>query len=218
MILCFSGGLDSLAAYHFLEEPSTVYFACSEVADKEIFAIKKLAPNTIIDYSLNFRGKSLGINAYIPYRNLLFALRAADYSSSIVIAGIKDDNVPDKTPDAFSAMSLVMDMLGKTKIKVSSPFWEWTKEDIVKYLLMYDNGREIGISTSCYHPTKNFCGECPSCFRKACACWSFGIDLKFKNVTLAQVYLQRAREQQYSPERNESIIRYVTGNWMQVWK
>jgi len=210
-ILCFSGGLDSLAAYYYLDKPKTIYFSCSEYSAKEISVIKKLVPETIIDKSLDFTGTAIGETAYIPYRNLFFALRAANYGDEIIIAGIKDDKVSDKNPDAFYLMTMVMNRLDPDKaVVVTSPFWNWTKEDIVRFLLSQPNGRSlIETSTSCYHSTKTYCGACPSCFRKACSLWKSGIHLKWHNKKMMLNYLNRAKKGQYIPERNESIIKFV---------
>ena len=211
-ILCFSGGLDSLAAYYYLGRPRTVYFDYGGgYCKKELTAVKSLVPDTIIDKSLELYKDAIGPNAYIPYRNLLFALRAAKYGHNIIIAGIKDDVVADKSPHAFNVMTIAMQQLDTREVTVTSPFWEFTKEDIVKYLLAIPNGiAKIMQSTSCYHPTMNFCGKCPSCFRKACAVKAFGIELNFTNVDMVREYLQRAREGKYILERNNSIIRYAT--------
>ena len=209
-ILCFSGGLDSLAAYYYLEQPKTVYFACTEYDDKEIQAIKSLVPETIIDYSLNFTNEAKGQNAYVPYRNLYFALRAARYGETIVIAGIKDDVVSDKNPEAFNSMEQIMNALDSKEVEIMSPFWNWSKIDIVNYLLNLPNGGDlIEKSTSCYHPTEHYCGACPSCFRKACALWNVGIELKWNNPEMLRDYLVRATKGQYTPERNKSIIKFV---------
>lgn len=211
MILGFSGGLDSLAAYYYLGRPKTVYFRCSEYSNKEAEVVRKLVPKTIIDTSMDLTGAATGVNAYIPYRNLLFALRAANYGTEIIIAGIKDDKVSDKSPEAFDLMTTVMNHLDPDgHISVTSPFWDWTKEDIVRFLLIQPSGRAlIETSTSCYHPTKTYCGACPSCFRKACALWKSGNHLKWHNKEMMLDYLNRAKKGQYIPERNESIIKFV---------
>lgn len=210
-ILCFSGGLDSLAAYYFLGCPKTVYFDYGGYCDKELTTVRKLVPETVIDKSLDLFKDSIGPNAYIPYRNLLFALRAAKYGNRVIIAGIKDDMVSDKSPHAFQVMTNAMQYLDTVPVSVSSPFWEFTKEDIVEYLLSLPNGKDMIMqSTSCYHPTENFCGSCPSCFRKACALKAFGIELNFTNTNRVKDYLKRAKAGKYIPERNASIIKYAT--------
>lgn len=209
-ILCFSGGLDSLAAYYFLGKPKTVYFDYGGYCDKEIAVVKKLVPETIIDKSLDLYRDSSGESNYIPYRNLLFALRAAKYGNEIIIAGISGDDVSDKSPHAFQVMSIAMNQLDSTFVTVDSPFWHHTKEDIVKILLDLPNGEElIKASTSCYHPTQLYCGQCQSCFRKACALFHFGIHLGWDNKSMLLNYLRKAKTGYYTPERNESIIKFA---------
>ncbi len=212
-ILCLSGGLDSLIAYYWLNEPATIFFDTGGYADAEKEIVLKIAPNTIIDKSLNFEDISVDKNAFIPNRNLLFAARASQYANEVVIAGVKDDLVGDKNPKAFEAMTEVLRTLNNNnEYNVISPFWGFSKVEVVEWFLKnVDNAKElIELSLSCYSPIDGQeCMSCPSCFRKWNALWENGIKKDFKNVKLMEEYLQKAKADHYIPARNKSILKCV---------
>lgn len=212
MILLFSGGIDSYIAWYFLNKPPTVYFDLkTPYSQKEIKVIKELIPNTIIDTSLDLDNRQIGENAYIPFRNLYLAMLAVKYSRNIIIAGIKGDNVSDKNESIFEEFSQLLSKLEKKEIYVMSPFWSMTKEQIIGWYLNHYGNAEILLKTiSCYsEKDTNYCGMCPSCFRKWCALRTNGIKLGFYNQALMREYLIKAQAGYYIPERNESIIKHV---------
>ena len=215
MILLFSGGIDSYIAWHYLKHPQTVYFNLkTPYSDKEIKVIKELIPSTIIDNSLNLSDRQIGMNAYIPFRNLYLAMLANKYGDDIIIAGVKDDDVSDKNEPIFEQFSCLLSKLENRTISVRSPFWNSTKEDIVKWFLekFPDKEKQLLRTVSCYSEEDTlYCGYCPSCFRKWCALKSNGIDIPFYNVKLMIDYEQKARTGHYIRERNELIIKLVEG-------
>ncbi len=211
MVLLFSGGIDSFVAYHYLNKPQTVYFDLhTRYTEKEKIVVKKLIPSTIIDDSLNLQSREYGDKAYVPFRNLLLACQAVKYSDEVVIAGLKDDKVSDKNELAFQKFSTLLSELENRNIVIQSPFWKFTKEKVVKWYV--DNiGDDLLLKTiSCYSPgSENYCGACPSCFRKWCALRANGYDLKFHNDVLMQQYYADAVNNKYIKERCLSIIREV---------
>lgn len=213
-ILLFSGGIDSYIAWHYLKYPQTVYFDLkTPYSQKEIKVIKKLIPATMIDESLNLSERQVGKNAYIPFRNLYLAMLACKYSDTIVIAGLKDDSVSDKNELAFLKFSMLLSDLEQRQITVTSPFWQMTKEDIVKWFLYkFPPGASEYLynTVSCYsEEDTNYCGKCPSCFRKWCALRANGIDIDFYNKKLMLDYYEKALKGYYIPERNKLIIKLV---------
>ncbi len=217
-VLLFSGGVDSYLAWHWLGKPATVYFNTqNRYADRELAVVKDLIPQTVVDATLNFQSREIGDNAHIDFRNLHFALLAAHYSDDIVIVGIQDDVVEDKSELVFAKFSILMSEMMRRPIKVWSPFWEVSKEEIVRwYLSACDGGREEGIrnllrTISCYSPLcgTNYCGACRSCFRKWVAFVNNGIPLAFGNDDLIVEYEHRAIRGQYTSKRNDSILRAV---------
>lgn len=211
MILCFSGGIDSFVAYHYLKEPPTIYFDIgSPYAQKEINNVMKIAPNTIIDRTFPFLGEddTEDDNAYIPYRNLFFAMRASYYDPHVVIAGVKDDQVSDKNERVFREFSCMLSSLEGKEIRVTSPFWDLTKADVVRWFIENMAHPHAILSTvSCYsEEDTTYCGRCRCCFRKWNALVLNGFEVAFHNKEMAIGYKEAALSDKYIPERNEGIL------------
>lgn len=211
MILLFSGGLDSYIAWHYLNYPQTVYFDLkTPYSKKEIKIVQRLIPSTVIDDSLNLKERQTGENAYVPFRNLYLAMLAYRYSDDIVIAGLKDDYVSDKNELAFLQFSMLLSKLENTKITVMSPFWQMTKEDIVKWYIDHFPKENLLETVSCYsEEDTNYCGKCPSCFRKWCALKVNGFEIDFYNKKLMDLYLKKAIRGVYDEKRNQLIIKLL---------
>ena len=215
MILLFSGGIDSFVAYHYLNKPETIYFYLrSRYSEKEIGVIEELVPNTIIDYSLDFSTREYGDKAYIPFRNLILACQAVKYDDHVVIAGLADDKVSDKNESIFKEFSDLLTKLEGRPITVTSPFWNMTKSNVVKWFIEnYPEERELLTQTvSCYdeNPFIRQCWKCPACFRKWSALRINGFTPPFYNRELLQTYLKAAERGEYIPQRNAEIIKVVT--------
>lgn len=213
MILLFSGGIDSFVAYHYLNKPKTIYFDLqTPYSNREKKVVLELIPETIIDCALSLNNRQIGNKAYIPFRNLYLAMLACKYADKIVIAGLKDDAVSDKNKPIFREFSKLLSKMENREIEVLSPFWHFTKEQVVKWYLDNGNSEEELLKTiSCYDDEEetNYCGKCPSCFRKWNALRSAGIDISFWNDELMDKYYQSAMENKYIPSRNLSIIREI---------
>ena len=188
-VLCFSGGVDSVIAWHYLEYPQPIYIKFwHKYQQKEMVSIRKLE-----DYISRLKVKrvdglslgkfEVGENAYIPQRNFHVALIASHYGDKIYIVGIKGDNVPDKTPQAFDIMGHAMNFIKKEDepmISIDSPFWKMTKPEIIKWFIdEYKPAYATKVlkkSVSCYDDkTIGSCGQCPACFRKWIALESAGL-------------------------------------------
>ena len=216
-VLCFSGGVDSFIAAHFLKRehgitPAKVYFDLgTPYSEKEKKVVSELFHDTIIDKSLFVGDRQREPNAYIPYRNLYIAMLACNYSHDIVIAGIKGDNVSDKTKAIFKWMSTLLSNLEGTEINIWSPFWSMGKSDIVRWYLNQKLSTEKLKSTvSCYSKDhRRYCGKCSSCFRKWTAFWVNGIKLTFNNQALMDEYEYKAGNNHYDESRNKDILKAV---------
>jgi 7-cyano-7-deazaguanine synthase len=212
-VLLFSGGVDSFCAYYYLNKPQTVYFDLrTRYSHKELKYIKNAFPNTIIDDSLDLRSREIGDKAYVPFRNLLIACQAAHYSDTIIIAGLKDDKVSDKNEEVFVEMSCLLSKMEGRQINVTSPFWQHTKAEVVRWYLEDFGGTPSDLvnTVSCYSATStSYCGQCPCCFRKWCALTTNGISMPFFNNELMDSYYQAAKAGAYVIERNQNIIEAV---------
>lgn len=222
VVLLVSGGMDSFIAYHYLQKDNydiTPLFIDykGRYTDKEFIVVNKLFPNVTLDQSINLGNSEIGDKAFIKNRNAYFALIASKYGKFICMAGLKDDNVGDKSPEAFIRMGSLLSEMNGEEYNVFSPFWQMTKEDILVWYLKHNlslnrEDRLKGFddlvkTTSCYHSTELFCGECPSCFRKYCVFLMCGISNlipPFTNKVLAKTYLQTVSL--YTEDRQKSIL------------
>jgi len=195
-VLCLSGGLDSTTAYFWLkyvspnDELKSVYVNLNtKYSQKETDVVTSLnAKISGLDIQFctgpdmsSFDADKTG---YVRFRNLYLAMLAAQFGTNIRIIGVKGDKVCDKSPEAFETMSTLLNAVSDIDrdgpVTISSPFWDLTKTDLVKFLLE-NLGKEKAIdvlktSSSCYDSIKTHCGHCPSCFRKWIALEAAGIE------------------------------------------
>jgi 7-cyano-7-deazaguanine synthase in queuosine biosynthesis len=215
-ILCYSGGLDSYIAYHYLKKPKCIYFHTKQAhSDKELEYVLANVADIIVDHSLDFSKEE---NIYVPHRNLLFASRASVHAEKVWIAGLADDCVEDKTSQAFTAMSEVLSAIGKTQVMVDSPFWGMTKTEICKWFIEFWSGdiktteaELLSNSISCYSGSVGPCGTCSSCYRKSCAMFNAGMgdEIKFKNTFMVLRYFKKAINGEYISSRNKDILQFT---------
>lgn len=214
MILLVSGGLDSFIASKYLEKhnnyPKHLYIDYrGKYTTKELAVCQDLYQNLQVDSSLDFRGMERGTKSFIKNRNAHFALVGSNYDKIIVMAGLLDDNVGDKSQEAFKKMGDLLSEINTGEYQVISPFWRKTKSDIIKWYLDNDFPiTDLLDTTSCYDPTELFCGKCPSCFRKWCAFNDNDISSHlpdFKNLPLVKKYTLTLSR--YTKERQESILK-----------
>jgi len=212
-ILLVSGGLDSYIAYKYLEENNCKLLPLfidykGLYTSKELKHAKELFPDLIIDNSLDLSGQELTPKAFIKNRNAYFVLVGSKYGHIIAMGGLKDDNVGDKSPLAFLKMQELLNEINPDIYKVFSPFWRMTKSEIIEWYIQSGNHIEVLLkTTSCYHPTELYCGECPSCFRKYCAFFDNGLGYLlpgFNNLALVKKYVETITF--YDSARQKSIL------------
>lgn len=218
MIVCFSGGLDSFIAWLYLGKPKAIFCKLgSKYEFKELNTVLKLRDiagiDLILDDSLRLGQFEQGENAYIPNRNLLIGAIASNYDDDICIAGVKGDDVEDKNPEAFRVMSNCLTKISKgRKIRIFSPFWNMSKEEIVAWYIDKNFPVEwLNISISCYNSTVlNQCGECPSCFRKAIALEYNGVEFvsacDLWKWTGIKGYIDRMKRGEYDKHRTRVTL------------
>jgi 7-cyano-7-deazaguanine synthase len=206
-VLLFSGGLDSLVAFHYLGRPLCVHVNLhGPYSNKEwdtVLKLKKILNLDLEAVDLGFDKQpfsKLSEDAFIPARNLLLATVGSWYGSKVCIGGIKGDNVEDNNPEAHKQMSGILSAQSRKTIEVFSPFWEMTKADIVAWYLEHVGDEELlHLSTSCYHPTEHQCGDCGSCFRKWVALKANGIEPRYLlSSRISETYLHRVRNGHYN--------------------
>jgi 7-cyano-7-deazaguanine synthase in queuosine biosynthesis len=208
-VLLMSGGIDSFIGYYLLGYPQPVYFNLNSKYSKvEINTVHKISDKVIIDNDLNFLGRLEDKDAHIPYRNLFFMLLGVTkYSDTVIICGVRDDNVSDKDSKIFRKMSDSLSYVAKRKIEIVSPFWNFTKADIcAKFANKFDK-RLLLQTYSCYSGKEIECGACPACFRKRVALFSINIFMPFNNDLLLSKY--EANMSNYDDQRQLNMKKYI---------
>lgn len=226
-VVLFSGGLDSMATIlclqHNEEQVSAIYVDLgTEYANREIEVCRRLADVMGFDLhvielrSLGALAGSADSGAFLPYRNCVLATVAAahlDTDGSVWMGGLRDDNVGDKTPEAFESMTAMLKECGPNNITVRSMFWNYSKDEMVREMIVDFRDKFLDlckVSISCYRGTR--CGECPSCFRKCVALYSNGVDCInwFKTNPLesetAKQYSTKILDQKYDESRRVATL------------
>lgn len=188
-VFLVSGGLDSFICWYIYSGSKSIPVFVDygqDYVDQELRAASELYGDSLqtifIDSSSAPKNKDEEeLNPFIPARNLFLAsLVAMKYSpNKIYMAGLKDDVVVDKNPEAFREMSKIISRFSKKEIEVVSPFWDKTKGDIIEMYLLRHGGpvSKLLKCHSCYREEEDHCGDCPACFRRYVALKSCGIDV-----------------------------------------
>lgn len=185
-VLLFSGGLDSYIAYYYLNKPTSIFVNMKhKYADVEAKKIKnmidKLGMNIIVDNNtFDFSAMELP-NAIIPNRNIFLALLATNFGDNIWLSACDGDYNLDKNPEIFAASSIFLSKLTNRTIMVNTPFWNWTKTDMVRWYL--NNGYpEKGLygTYSCFEGNDRHCGRCSSCLRRWISFFNNDLELDFE--------------------------------------
>ncbi len=198
-IILMSGGIDSLIAWYYLGKPTAYYVPLlTHYTEKELLTFERLSridkeikDSLIIEADFPLGKFEIGDKANIPGRNLFLALLGAQYAKNVYIIGINGDDVPDKNIRAFMKMSEVISEITGEKISIRSPFWAYSKSEIIKWFLetdkvklsLPDRIKLLKTSVSCYSEDEGQCGECPSCFRK----W---IALEYNHINTRDIFLK----------------------------
>lgn len=229
-----SGGLDStLCVFLYMNDSKAgnediyVFIDYGQpYMNKELDACKDLFGVSLqvlrIDLGLNNEAQS----PFIRTRNLMLAciVNARYNPDQILIAGLKDDVVEDKNPQAFEEMSKIISVQSKAPVEVISPFWNLTKGDLVAAWKQRAEADGIGMdllyrTISCYDHNPGFCGECPACFRWYVAMRSNGLEPRFNLSKRIMVeYLRKIHT--YDPTRIFHTLRALApqfGHVVAAW-
>ena len=196
----------------------------SKLEMRTIKKLEKIIPKLKVNIikGINLGQFEEGKKAYIQGRNLHLALLGANYGDRIIMAGIQDDKVLDKSPKSFKKMSDTISFITGKNIQVYSPFWKMSKSEVIKWMLKNTkNAKEIlKMSVSCYSNTKGQCGRCPACLRKAIAFETCGLDIDFfennvRKYSLIKEYIKNMKKGLYTKKRTEESLK-VFKKW--GWK
>lgn len=170
-VIGYSGGLDSVIVGAMVPEAQKVYFNVkSRYSEAEI---AHLPEDVIIDDTFDF-SKLERDNAIIPFRNMYFANRLADYGDDIYMGVTEGDNSFDKDKTFFKLADLAINHMndswwgdGQEK-RFLHPLKTETKAGSIALFLAQGGDPELLIkSFSCYTPVDGVqCGNCKPCIRK----------------------------------------------------
>lgn len=219
--LLFSAGIDSFIAYFFIkniigDDCDLLYYDLgTNYTAEEKVAAEKLFPGKVkYIEDLNYLGsKEHGVNAVIPNRNIIMAIHAVSNLGyeKVYIAGLKDDNAPDKTEFVFNDLSKLLSMTTGKHIVITSPFWDYTKHYIVDWYINDFNGTVKLLQTfSCYTPIDGKeCNNCKACFRKSTVLYSAAkIQRPFFNKAIVADYIKHLDF--YNGERGKNMLDYIS--------
>ena len=235
IVLLFSGGLDSFIAYYMLKEkhPNKRIY-CLHVnlhvpySDKELKAVKELsfkARMNVLFMDCDLRKWITDEWGYtIPCRNLLLTAIGTYFSNDVYLISQKGEtSIADRTPEFFKQASAEFSDFYGERINVGMVINK-TKQDMVSWYIKRGYNPELLKETvSCFERTesKNHCGKCPSCLRKAVALAYNNIDISdmFENdVTQSELipkYIEKMKKGMYEKRRTLQTLK-VFKSW--GWK
>jgi len=170
--LLYSGGVDSLIAWHMLDKPDTIYVDLGHrYVWKELEAMSSLPPKPKVFWSA-YGAAFEKDDAHIPGRNLYLAMYAAaeGYEEIHLVAQQGEQNIPDRSLVFFDRTSEMLSFIFGYKINLMNLAICMYKHEMVKWYL--DKGlpaSNLLLALSCYSEATsryNHCGQCPACLRK----------------------------------------------------
>lgn len=202
-----SGGIDSTIMALIYTDALNVFIDYGQkYAEEEKRAILDMKiPFEVIKINLQLED-----NIYIWNRNLTLASIVAMkyHATEIKIAGLKDDNCKDKTEAEFERMSELISRYCDEKIKIISPFWNYTKGEIIQMFLETNNGAVLEKTFSCYNPKSGKpCNDCPACLRRTMALETNGIKCPPLSKAIINSYLKKIHT--YDEDRISRFLIYL---------
>jgi 7-cyano-7-deazaguanine synthase in queuosine biosynthesis len=177
----------------------------------EIEMVKKLIPETIIDDRLNLADWEEK-QANIPLRNAFLVMIASHYDSDVALVVQRGEmEIPDRSLRFFNEFGEWLTFLWGRTTTVTTPFFNMTKTDMVKWYL--DEGllpSELIATRSCYSPGDKPCGNCAACFRRWVAFTNCGLEEEYeqpiKNFDGLQKYLDKLNRGEYEEKRTSETL------------
>ena len=195
-VVLFSGGIDSLSSLiwamkQYRKENVTALYVDlgHRYAQKELKAAREITKRLGVNFEVveaHFVGKKEKEDAPIPWRNLFLILTACyflpDEGGDIIIQNVQvgETSIGDRTPEFNRATQELLSWIEGKRVKVIAPFADYTKGQIVRWLL--DVGKVdlelIKLTVGCFSEEDGRCGKCPACFRLWIACETAGIECR----------------------------------------
>jgi len=174
-ILLFSGGVDSVIAYFYLNKPPLLHINTkSKYSEREYSCMLKFDGNVYKDglpkiYTYNIKLSHFEqLDSNIPARNLLLLTIGSQYADTVyLVAQRGEDRGPDRCGSFFKRVSQILTDCHQRKIVCDQVFPSKTKQDMVSWYLKQNLPIEYLLDAySCYSGYEKPCSTCPACFRK----------------------------------------------------
>ena len=191
LTICYSGGLDSVISYIYAKSkgynPLCLFIDMDhEYAEKERISMKRV--KTYFDeHNISFNPdvkilKIAGLipllesrlsNQIIPSRNVMLATIGSMFSPRVWINSLDGEQLGkehDKSVRFFDDTTKLLSFTNEffqPETIIESPFASWSKAETIKWALEYGVPVEaLALTSSCYHPTKEKCGVCLTCYKR----------------------------------------------------
>lgn len=197
-VLLFSGGMDSLVAWHQLGQPQRVYVrigAPYEARELESIGRRGLKDGLLVLDAGRWLGKTANADGRVPLRNLTFALAAAAHTGAdeVVLGALAGETSPDKSRRFARLASAAMTASEGRRIRLALPFRGTTKTQLVALGLRSVGPVALASAPSCYASVlpKGVagCGTCSSCLRRWVAMTLNGLEERYMADPTAQARL-----------------------------
>lgn len=170
-VVLLSGGLDSAACLHFLQDRgdavSGLFVRYGQPAEQaELHAAQVIASHyAVLLREMEVRSLREPGAGFIPHRNLLLlvcGLLSMEPSSAVVALGIHaGTRYPDCSPQFINAFQDLVDMTTSGTTSITAPFLHWTKPEVLAYCR--NVGVPVNLTWSCERSASVACRRCSSC-------------------------------------------------------
>lgn len=177
-----SGGVDSYILSQEVEGMNLFINFGQKYANEELAALKKLG----VDFEvITLPPIPPTDEIFIPSRNLMLATIAVIYynADNVFLACLADGDptMLDIQKEGLEEMSNILSKFSNREIKVSSPYFELTKNQLVG---KFNDKEKLKDTFSCYFPVDGKpCGDCKGCLTRNIALETNGIK---SNVELSE--------------------------------
>lgn len=181
-VVLFSGGLDSLACYHWAKNNINHIGILALYVDLGMpYNITEIAVANDIALQLKIVFKVIPMKfmeafsdkaCHVPFRNLFLLETAALYGDNILFGMLQGELSEDKGYPFVRQMQKLLDSQTKGnlyhpdhRVIIQAPFGKSTKTEVVSYL-REQGVSSVGLSQTVGCMNGNVCGQCPPCFNR----------------------------------------------------
>jgi 7-cyano-7-deazaguanine synthase in queuosine biosynthesis len=174
MIVLLSGGPDSIAAWRLLGLPRAVHFDLGTVAiikERQALDWAEEAFGTEVVYRTLIMGDHETDNGYLPFRNSILILSAAQLDHEVVLGQVAEW-APDKNFRFYKRLEKAVNMAGTAAafeggLHITAPFAGLSKGELLaEYCRQFgdlETGSLLRHTWSCYRDERVHCGKCGGC-------------------------------------------------------